>query len=274
MNIKNYYYSSGGGKDPKYTALLAYANSQGYALPTTAALSALNTLFSRYTTANKWGKTKLEYVLSTYTGGVGDSGKAFSKINIINPGTFNLVEVNAPVYTEKFGWKSNGTTSCLRTGLNLLTDAGVIYSQNDISTACYLNDSPNTDVIPYGCETAGNSYYHNLAKSSNLEIARSNQASSGANIPLADLKGYWEMSRSSSGAAKTYFNGLNSLTNAVASVTIPSKELYVLASNDAAVVEGFCTSNMGFFRLGSADVGNELWEAAVWAEYFSVISNL
>lgn len=266
------WWDAGQTNDPKYTALITYAQSQGLQLPTSTVLAALNRLCVRHTQYNLWSKRRLVYALNTTAGGAGDDGKAFSKLNIVSPGNFTLIEVSSPTFTAKGGWKSNGTTSYLRTGLNLLTDAGGVYSQNDIGSSCFLNDQVNANVIPYGCEVTGQSFYHNLAKAANLEIVRCSQATSGANLPLPDLKGRWRMSRISSGGASSYYNGLASVVNVVASVALPSKELTILASNDASAVEGFCTSGMMDFSLGSADIGNELLEAAIWAEYHTAIT--
>lgn len=252
-----------GSGDPKYNALIAYATSQGYSLPSASVKTALNTLCSRFTANNLWGQ--IEYFFTT------DGDRNFAKINVANPGTNNATETNTPTFTSLYGFKSNGTTSYLKTGL-LLQSGAVLYSQDNISTRIYLNDSVNANIIPYGCETAGHSYYHNLAKVANLEIVRSNQASSGASATLGDLKGFWEMARTGSTTGISYFNGLQSVSSGVASVTMPDKELYVLASNDASAVEGYCTSNMGYFGLGPATLGKELLRAAIWAEYFSTVS--
>ena len=257
------WFNAGASYDPKYSALLTYTQVQGESLPSASVKTALNNLCARFTANNLWGQ--IEYFMTT------DGDRNFAKINVANPGVNNAIEVNTPTFTSLYGFKSNGTTSCLRTGL-LLQSGAVSYSQDNISTRIYLNDSVNANVIPYGCETTGHSYYHNLAKAANLEIVRSNQASSGSNKTLGDLKGFWEMARTGSTTGISYFNGLQSVSSGVASVTMPDKELYVLASNDASAIEGYCTSNMGYFGLGPATLGKELLRAAIWAEYFSTVS--
>jgi len=250
-------------QDARFSAILSYAASQGFTAPSTTTKNALNVLCSRFTSNNLWGQ--VEYVFAT------DGDRNFAKINIANPGVNNAIEVNSPVFTSLYGFKSNGTTSYLRTNL-LLNSGAISYSQNNISTRVYLNDSVNVNVIPYGCELAGQSYYHNLAKLANLEVVRSNQATSGANTTLGDLKGFWEMARTGSTTGISYFNGLQSVSSGITSVTMPDKELYVLASNDASAIEGYCTSNVGYFGLGQATLGKEVLRAAIWAEYFSTIS--
>jgi hypothetical protein len=92
-----------------YDAILAYATSQAFTLPSPAQQTKGRQLILDLVNANVWAELDVFYNFHT------DGNAGFALINWKNPGTFQAVLVNAPVFTSNYGFTGDGLTSYINT---------------------------------------------------------------------------------------------------------------------------------------------------------------
>lgn len=93
--------------DPDYAAVNLYASSRNDVLPDVSNQERLNTLVQDLKSANAWN---LLHWLHIYRSS-GDSD--YGTINYRNPGTFDAVKSNSPIYTLNRGFKGDGIAASL-----------------------------------------------------------------------------------------------------------------------------------------------------------------
>ena len=156
----------------EYQAILDFATAQGYALPSAATQTAHNTFVASLKSANLWGELDL---LNIY---YGDMTQDFARINWVNPVVGALATlVNAPTYTNKRGFNSNGTTSYIATEFDpttgvsfLLNDACAgFFGYNDADSGRLFGSSDSKIIV--SCKTAGQSRVAMNSNSSFLTAA-------------------------------------------------------------------------------------------------------
>lgn len=87
------------GVDPDYQAILDYATTQGYTLPSAGQQTLQNTLVTSLKTAGIWSELDFLYVMAT------DGDSNYARINWSNPGTFQLADTNGtPVFDPNEGF--------------------------------------------------------------------------------------------------------------------------------------------------------------------------
>lgn len=233
--------------DPSYLNWLNYITTQGYSLPSANTLDAMNTWFKRMRSKGLLRMCDLFYWLAT------DGDANVAKVNLINPGAYTLVANGSPVFTSKLGFRS-GVSGYLDTQFKLNTNRNNI-SLNNLWSGIYLNENVSAIQAPYGSEEPNKSYYHALANSANLEIPHVNVASSGgANGPIIDIKGAWDLNRTATGTSKSFYGGNLSLNSSSVSTAMNNINIYLLALNDSSSgAINFTDSNMGWYFLASAD---------------------
>jgi len=119
-------FSQGGVSfDADYKAVLNYAKTQGYTLPSASQQGLQNQLVIDLKDAGVWSKLDLFYVFAT------DGDSDFASINWKDPNSHEITEVNSPAFTTNLGFSSDGVSSHLDTNFNLSTD-GTNYNQNDL----------------------------------------------------------------------------------------------------------------------------------------------
>lgn len=164
--------SSGSPYTAEYQAILDFATAQGYALPSAATQTAHNTFVASLKSANLWGELDL---LNIY---YGDMTQDFARINWVNPVVGALATlVNAPTYTNKRGFNSNGTTSYIATEFDpttgvsfLLNDACAgFFGYNDADSGRLFGSSDSKIIV--SCKTAGQSRVAMNSNSSFLTAA-------------------------------------------------------------------------------------------------------
>lgn len=114
----------------EYTAILNLATAQGFALPSDPTKTAHNAMIVALKAAGLWSEFDL---INIY---YGDMAQDFARINWVNPVAGALATlVNAPTYTNKRGFNSDGTTSYILTGFN--PSAGTNYTLNDAAVGFF-----------------------------------------------------------------------------------------------------------------------------------------
>jgi len=117
--------------DSDYQALLDYATSQGYSLPTEAQQFDQNNLVQVLKTNDTWAKLDLFYLFMT------DGDEDFAGLNWKSPSTFKINPVNNPTFTSNVGYTGNGTDQYLETGW--AATSGSNFTRNAASHGVYTN---------------------------------------------------------------------------------------------------------------------------------------
>jgi hypothetical protein len=112
--------------DADYQAVLDYATTQGYTLPSSGQQTLQNQLVIDLKDSGVWDKLDIFYVFAT------DGDSDFASINWKDSNNYKITEVNSPTFTSNSGFSSDGISAYLDTNFNLSTD-GVNYNQNDLS---------------------------------------------------------------------------------------------------------------------------------------------
>jgi hypothetical protein len=115
----------GGGFDADYQAVLNYATTQGYTLPSSGQQTLQNQLVVDLKDGGIWSKLDTFAVFAT------DGNSDFALIDWIRLTQYTAV--NSPTFTADEGFTGNGTSSYIDTNWNPNTQ-GVNYTQND---ACF-----------------------------------------------------------------------------------------------------------------------------------------
>jgi hypothetical protein len=115
--------------ESEYKAILDYATTNSYTLPSTAQRLKQNTLLSSLKSAGVWSK------LDTFTNFATDGSSAFALIDWKRLTQYTAV--NSPTFTANEGFMGNGTSSYIDTNFNPSTQS-TNYVTNDASRYMYV----------------------------------------------------------------------------------------------------------------------------------------
>ncbi len=173
-------------------------------------------------TAGTWAKKDFDYVLAAHTN---DNGEALS--NWFNPGTFDGVMVNAPVFVAFEGITGDGATSYVRSNWTPNADA-INYVLDSASLGVYIrNNLDDTNVI--GCDSEPN-WTNITPRAANLAFVRINADTFG-NVANTDSRGDFISARLNANDQDLYKNKVKIVDGSVASVALPNDVLWVCALN-------------------------------------------
>jgi hypothetical protein len=135
---KTIFTSAGEGSsfDADYQAVLDYATTQGYTLPSQSQQLLQNQLVVDLKDAAVWSDLDLFYVFAT------DGDEDFATINWKDVNNFQATKVNSPNFTTNVGFNSNGTSSYLNTNYNVSTDSSNFQLLSN-SLHYYVSNNPS-----------------------------------------------------------------------------------------------------------------------------------
>jgi hypothetical protein len=140
------------GMDPDYKAILDYATTQGYTLPSESQRLLQEQLIIDLKAAGVWSKLDTFAVFAT------DGNSDFALIDWKRLSQYTAV--NSPTFTTNQGFKGNGTSSFLDTNWNAVTN-GVNFQLNNAGIVCYVfsasGNGPFTGVASGNNQGATNS---------------------------------------------------------------------------------------------------------------------
>lgn len=239
------------GMDADYKAILDYATTQGYTLPSAGQQALQNQLVVDLKDAGIWSKLDLLYVFAT------DGDRDFAAINWKNPNNHEIIEVNSPTFTTNKGFSGNGSSAYLNTNFNVSTD-GSNYVQDDSGVfVAFPILSSTTFSANYAYGTQSSTYLSrridlNSASSNNRIWMNSINRVLTTNTFKTDDSIYFanRINSATINFRNTILSTSTTETNNVsnASTSIPNESLYLLGS-----AFGFfeSTANMGIMGLGS-----------------------
>jgi hypothetical protein len=122
--------------DSDYQAILNYATSQGYTLPSASGQTLQNDLVVSLKSAGIWNDLDIFYVFAT------DGDSDFSRINWKNPSSFEVVETGTVTFNTNQGWNAT-SGGYLATNFTPSTQS-TAYTVNDASRIYYDYDNDST----------------------------------------------------------------------------------------------------------------------------------
>jgi len=132
----------GGGFDADYQAVLDYATTQTYTLPSASQQALQNQLVVDLKDAGVWSKLDTFYVFAT------DGDREYAAINWKDPNSFEITEVNSPTFTTDVGFTGNGSSAYLDPSYNQGTD-GVNYSDPNGSYGVWVDTASTVNSMSY-----------------------------------------------------------------------------------------------------------------------------
>lgn len=202
--------------DSDYEAVLDYATTQGYTLPSVSQRLKQSVLLSSLKNAGVWSK------LDTFANFATDGDRNFALIDwkILSQYT----AVNSPTFITNEGFKGNGTSSYIDTNFNAFLH-GVNYQQNNASRGLYMYLADGTASLD-GKAVAG---INNMARTS-TSFQRIN-TTSGLNVSFNfdTTKGMKSIHRTSSTNVEL-FNDTTQLSRTATSATLNDNSQLILRS--------------------------------------------
>jgi hypothetical protein len=168
--------------DSTYQAVLDYADTQGYTLPSLSGQSLQNEIIVELKNNSIWDKLDLFYLFKT------DGDNDFATLNWVDPSSYKITEVNSPTFTTNVGFMGNGTNAYLNTGWDATIGPNFIQTgathgvytsdagRNRPATPSYITGSTGFhggggnpyNIINYFTGSSGqNGYYVNMSGASN-----------------------------------------------------------------------------------------------------------
>jgi hypothetical protein len=205
--------------DTDYQAILDYATTQGYTLPSESQRLKQNTLLIALKNAGVWSK------LDTFANFATDGSNQFALID-----WKRLVQYNAstgPIFTTNEGFTGNGTSSYIDTNFNPASGTNN-YTLNNASRYLYMYMASGTSSLD-GVITAG---FNNMTRNSTAnQRINSTLGLTGGNFDFTATRGMKSIHRTSS-LNVTLFNDNTASTpqRTSLSTSIRSENQFILKS--------------------------------------------
>lgn len=179
--------------DPDYQAVLNYATTQGYTLPSAGQQTLQNQLVVDLKAGGIWSKLDTFSVFAT------DGDSDFALIDWIR--LTDYTAVNSPTFTTNEGFKGNGTSSYIDSNYNAQIN-GTNYTTTNASTGFWSELMTQDSNYIYG---GGSSYFRDLS-STLFRQAINDGDGTNRTSPPGQIK-YVHSDRNSSTNKNLYENG-------------------------------------------------------------------
>jgi hypothetical protein len=206
----------GSSYDATYQAVLDYATTQGYTLPSDSQKLLQNQLVIDLKDSGVWSK------LDTFANFATDGSSDFALIDWKRLTQYTAV--NSPAFTTNQGFKGNGTSSHIDTNFNAFNN-GVQYTQDNASRGLYMFLADGTAALD-GKAVAG---INNMARTS-TSFQRIN-TTSGLNVSFSfdSVEGMKSIHRTSSTNVEL-FNDTTQASRTATSATLNDNSQLILRS--------------------------------------------
>jgi hypothetical protein len=224
--------SGGGAFDADYQAVLDYATTQGYTLPSAGQQTLQNQLVVDLKAGGIWNKLDTFGVFAT------DGSSDFALIDWKRLSQYTAV--NSPAFTTNVGFSGNGTSAYVNTNFNPST-SGVNYTLNNASRIMYGN-LPDDGGYPESAGGGGD----NLTRSVNgNNRQRINQGGAGVSVapPIWGGSNILKVINRTSIINVEMFLNLTQTSATATSLSISNNNQWILAGNS-----GFASS-VNIFKI-------------------------
>lgn len=236
------------GLDPSYKAIIDYANTKGYTLPSLPQQVLQNQLVVDLKDVGIWSNLDLFYVFAT------DGDSDYASINWKDPNNFECTEVNSPTFTSNQGFATDGT-SYLNTDYNVLNDSTNFQLLSN-GLAYYVT---NVGGVNHGArdDNDGNQIYYSV-------VDKRHQRDS-LNFTISDNT-YFASVRNGSNVA-AYENNTNVFNFSNTPTALPNQDYLLLALNSGGTPIASGTAEISFFTMGGQFNNSDMYNA--WNDYFT-----
>jgi hypothetical protein len=187
--------------DPSYLSIINKSISLGYPVPTQKNQFFQNRMIVEFKSSDIWDEMDLFYCYAT------DANNQFAQLNWKDPDSFQILEIDNPVFIPKQGYKGV-STSYLDTQYNLVTDP-VKYQpkSEDGGNAIWIYDDNGNNTWVYGGSRtlqSGDRFRLN-ATGNNAQLLQSGQI-----FPFPSVysgNGLWSNERIGNFDTNYYYNG-------------------------------------------------------------------
>lgn len=231
--------------------------------PTGPRLGLYVTLIRELKAAGIWSKLDALYLLAAH-----DAQAA--RINVRQPGSFDLSLVNAPTFATDQGYAGNGSTSYLNTGFNPAT-AGGHYALDSAHLGVWSRTASTANVVDIGARTSGTTAQSFLQARnlSNAFAARLNQDLSTGGPTVTDSLGHFVNARTGAEERAYYKNGTAAATSTAASSAVTVGNILIGALNNGGVPQLHSAR-----QYAAAHIGGGLSDADVAALHAALLKFL
>jgi len=248
---------AGGGFDADYQAVLDYATTQEYTLPSASQQILQNQLVLDLKSGGIWSKLDSFAVFAT------DGDSDFALIDWIR--LTDMTAVNSPTFTTDSGFNGDGASSYIDTNFTISTDA-TNYTQNNASTFAYIDiDFSDTDNGIYGTRVEDTTENRNQLRIRDVDYRPA--INDVRPIISADYRSNnWHHQKRTSSTDFTTYLDSTSFTNNISSVdpsffTIPMFLLAINYIKTGPQILYYSSSTIKIFGLGEALDNTDLQSA-------------
>ena len=229
---------AGGGApafDEDYQAVLDYATTQGYTLPSSGQQILQNQLVVDLKDGGIWSKLDTFGVFAT------DGDSDFALIDWIRLSDYTAV--NSPTFTTDEGFQGDGTSSYINTNFNPATQ-GVNFANNNAGISLYVKIAPTL-----GLEISGEPNSVIRLRNSSSVLQRLNSGSNAlANINMSGT-GVLTWNKNSISNWTFYNNLTQSFNGSFVSVGSPNNNLLIFSTNATTT---FSNPQISIVAMGSS----------------------
>lgn len=214
--------------------VLDYASSEGYTIPTTETLTHYDTLLISMNDAGWLDVLDFFYIIA-----VDNDAINFSRINIVNPGTYNATAQGTPGFVNKQGTTWNSGNNCLSSNFTPSIN-GSNFTLNDNCFFAWYNgtptaDSSNTEYVFGGRSSGTNATTYIRAVDNNNRQHTSNNGATGIFVNAPITGSLIASVRTASNADALYKNGTSQVTGTGNVVELCNRPLFIGAWNVGSV---------------------------------------
>lgn len=232
--------------DTDYAAILSYATTLGYTLPSVSQQVKQNKLVVDLKNAGIWSKLDSFGVFAT---------NGSSNFALIDWKRLSLLTaVNSPTFTTNEGFNGNGTSSYINSNYNPFSN-GINFTQNSASIGVYLLSNPSGDFVYIG-GYSDVSILTLLNPNRGFPLGRMNDT---VPFPTTGLSatGLISQNRPNSTTRNLYGNGTLHESQTSSSTGVPNANFYILALNDNGNVALRTTAKVSMYYCASDLTANQ-----------------
>lgn len=264
----NWWWRDDGGFDSDYQAILDYATSQGYTLPSSAQQSVQNTLLVALKDYGIWDNLDVFYNFFT------DGDHNFAKINWKAPGTFQAVGTgHEPTFTTNSGFKGNAGSQYLDTTFSYFDGTGIQSSDPhfmvDVITQQTLTVEQSMCGVIGGAPLSRINlrYTPSSGQATYTCITSANRQTPGGFVPSG--VGMFLCRRNTSGLTSLYRNAVlvDSFTLVATAFTAPPLDFYICGLNNGGSLTQQTDARISCLSIGGNVSGNESNFYNAWNTY-------
>lgn len=244
--------------DPDYQAVLDYATTQGYTLPSSSQQVLQNQLVVDLKAAGIWSKLDTFAVFAT------DGSSDFALIDWKR--LTDYTAVNSPTFTANEGFEGNGTSAYINTNYTFNTDF-INPSQNDQSIFAYhFKDNAPLNNLSLTLNVNGGQIQINPRNTANSYAMR---LSSGSNYldTYIQVIGLHSLSRNNSSNYNYYIDGTNQVNITSTSVSYTTADMVLLGIPSIPFFTNPAISMVGYGASLDATENLDLYNA--WNNYYA-----